>query len=332
MLPPQHLKVLRQIAPLLNDKGMNWAITGSTGFVLQGVPLFPHDIDLQSDEAGAYEIERLLSAYRTRPIALREGEFARSHIGSFTIDGLEVEVMGELQKRNSEGKWSEPVQFAQQKHFVQVEELLLPVLRLEYEIEAYRLLGRQAKAQMLQDFVRARQKLAPTEQAIRIRPVMPDDAEAYLALMRQLDRETTFMLLEPDERASTVEELRTSFTRLSADNTQAMLFVAEHAGSLIGCLGATRGGPRRMAHTATIFIGILQAYAGKGIGTQLFIGAENWARHLHLHRLSLDVMTPNVAGIALYTRRGFVQEGVLKDAYYVDGKYVDAYTMAKLLN
>ncbi|GHO42682.1 GNAT family N-acetyltransferase [Ktedonospora formicarum] len=332
MLSPQHMRVLRQIYERLTSSGIHWVITGSTGFALQGIPIFPRDIDIQSDLAGVYAIEQLFSAYSTHSVALHEREFTRSYKGKLIIDGIEVEIMGELQKRGESGEWEAITPLDEDKHIVPLEEMHLPVFTLEYEIEAYHILRRHTKAQMIQDFVRSRQKLSAEDQTIRIRTVVPDDAEPYLNFARQIDQETTFMMLEPGERTSTVEDFRANFTHLQEDPTQAVLLVAEHNQRLIGCLGATRGGPRRMAHSATIFIGILASYTGKGIGTQLFIGAENWARSQHLHRLTLDVMTPNTAGITLYSKRGFLREGILKDAYYVNGEFVDAYTMAKILD
>ncbi|GHO65044.1 N-acetyltransferase GCN5 [Ktedonobacter sp. SOSP1-52] len=184
---------------------------------------------------------------------------------------------------------------------------------------------------MAQDSLSIHYKLSPSQETIYIRPVQASDAEACLALMRQLDQETTFMLLEPEERKNNPDELLKRFAHQQEDMTSDILFMAEHGERLIGCLGAERGRVRRTAHSAHIFIGILQAYTGKGIGTQLFLAVENWARSLHLRRLALDVHTHNKAGIALYTRRGFVIEGTLKDAYYVRGQFVDAYAMAKIL-
>jgi hypothetical protein len=43
---------------------------------------------------------------------------------------------------------------------------------------------------------------------ITIRPATVEDAEAFLALRAQVDRETQFMMLEPGERQSTVEQER----------------------------------------------------------------------------------------------------------------------------
>ena len=109
------------------------------------------------------------------------------------------------------------------------------------------------------------------------------------------------------------------------------ILVAEHDERLIGFIEAIGGPFQRTHHCAHIVIGILQRYTGKGIGTQLFIALEAWARRQGLHRLELTVMEQNQAGLALYKKRGFVIEGRLRDSVYVDGKYVDMYSMAKLL-
>ena len=204
---------------------------------------------------------------------------------------------------------------------------------LEGEHSPSSLLRKQAneEAQMTPDILYIQHKLSPGEELIHIRPVQASDAETYLTLMRQLDQETNFMLLEPGERKEDPDALRTRFVRQQEDMTAGILFVAEHGERLVGCLGADRGQVRRTAHSAHIFIGILQAYTGKGIGTQLFLAVEHWARFLNLHRLALDVHIHNTAGIALYSKRGFVIEGTLKDAYNVRGQFVDAYTMAKIL-
>ncbi len=163
-----------------------------------------------------------------------------------------------------------------------------------------------------------------------IRQIRPDDAEAFLALCRQLDRETAFMLLEPDERNTTVEQQRERiFSVLATDNQ--MIFVAEHEGRLVGYLAGFGGNYRRNRDNVHIVIGILQAFTGQGIGKQLFETVEAWARERGLHRLELTVMAHNERGKALYTKMGFAVEGVRRESLCVDGAWVDEIYMAKLL-
>lgn len=163
-----------------------------------------------------------------------------------------------------------------------------------------------------------------------IRPIREDDAEGFLAMSRQLDAETTFMLLEPGERNTTVEQQREHILSvLTADNQ--MIFVAEHEGRLVGYLAGFGGDYRRNHDNVHIVIGILQAFTGQGIGRRLFEAVEAWARERGLHRLELTVMAHNTRGKALYTKMGFEVEGVKRKSLYVDGAWVDEICMAKLL-
>ena len=58
MFDPIFLRVLRKIKTRLDNTGVKWVITGSFSFALQGIPVIPADIDIQTDRKGAYEIER----------------------------------------------------------------------------------------------------------------------------------------------------------------------------------------------------------------------------------------------------------------------------------
>lgn len=150
MIEPAFSAVLHKLYTELAGSGVNWVVTGSLSFALQGLPLTPHDIDIQTDEAGAYEIERRFTSSVTRKVAFSSTERIRSHFGAMLIDGITVEVMGDLQKRLEDGRWEDPVDLGRHKHFVAFEGMDIPVLSLEYEAQAYRKLGRFERAQMLQ--------------------------------------------------------------------------------------------------------------------------------------------------------------------------------------
>jgi len=157
-IDPTYLNVLRQIYTRLMDSDINWVVTGSLGFALQNVPVTAHDIDLQTDEAGAYEIERLLSEFATRNVVFSATENIRSHFGALTIDDIRVEIMGNISKRLEDGTWEEPVELERYRQCVEVEGMRVPVLSLEYEYQAYMKLGRIEKAQMLRKVLQDRNK------------------------------------------------------------------------------------------------------------------------------------------------------------------------------
>jgi hypothetical protein len=155
MLNTAYLKVLRKINTRLSNTNVNWAITGSLGFALQGVPAEPNDIDIQTDKRGAYEIERHFSEFMTKRVTLSSTEKIRSHFGKLMIDGIKIEIMGDIQKRLEDGSWENPVDLEHHKRVVEVEGMKVPVLSLEYEYQAYMKLGRIEKAEMLRKWLQS---------------------------------------------------------------------------------------------------------------------------------------------------------------------------------
>ncbi len=163
-----------------------------------------------------------------------------------------------------------------------------------------------------------------------IRPITEADAEAYLELARAIDAETHFMMYEPGERQTTVEQQIERIRAIHASDNKLTL-VVEHEGQLVGYLGAMGGDFHRNHHSVHIFVGILERFTGQGLGRRLLEEAERWVRQQGLHRLELTVMRHNARALALYQKIGFVIEGTKRDSLQVDGVYVDEIYMAKLL-
>jgi len=153
MIHSSYINVLRRIYTRLNDGTVNWVVTGSLGFALQGVPVEVHDIDIQTDEVGVYEIERRFCEFVIRKVAFSSTERIRSHFGALMIDGIKVEIMGNIQKRLEDGTWEEPVNLKYHKRVVEVQGMQVPALSLEYEYRAYLRLGRIDKAEMLRKWL-----------------------------------------------------------------------------------------------------------------------------------------------------------------------------------
>ena len=152
---PKHLHVLRRICELLKTADVTWVLTGSLGLALQGVETEVHDIDLQTDAAGALEVERLLAEYVVRPVGLKEDALVRSYLGAAQIDGVEVEIIGDIRKRPPGGEWGPPPDLARLAIAVDAVGMRVPVLPLEYEREAYRAMGRSEKVGLIDAALRA---------------------------------------------------------------------------------------------------------------------------------------------------------------------------------
>ena len=149
MLDPSFSAVQRRLSYELAGSEVNWVVTGSLNFALQGLPLTPHDIDLQTDEAGAYAIERRFASYVQRKVMFSSTGRIRSHFGALRIDDIMIELMGDVQKRLENGTWEDPVDLNRHKLIVVFEGLNIPVLSLEYEAQAYEKMGRVERARML---------------------------------------------------------------------------------------------------------------------------------------------------------------------------------------
>ncbi|GHO55866.1 N-acetyltransferase [Ktedonobacter robiniae] len=70
---------------------------------------------------------------------------------------------------------------------------------------------------------------------------------------------------------------------------------------------------------------------GQGYGTEATQLIVHYGfASLNLHRIMLTVSSLNTGGIKAYTRAGFQQEGILRDACYRDGAYHDKIVMSIL--
>ncbi len=155
MIPATHVHVLRRLRELLAGAEATWVLTGSLGLTLQGVETDVHDIDVQADRAGALELERLLSEYVVRPVELKEDALVRSYLGAAEIDGVQVEIIGDIQKRIPGGPWGPPPDLARLAITVEAGGFPVRVLPLEYERDAYRAMGRSGKAELIDAALRA---------------------------------------------------------------------------------------------------------------------------------------------------------------------------------
>ncbi len=165
---------------------------------------------------------------------------------------------------------------------------------------------------------------------MNIRMISVEDTKNFLELNQQLDRETKFMLLEPEERTNTVEQIQGRIqSTLKRDNEA--VFVLEENKQLIGYASIIGGFCQRNAHKGSVVTGIVQSHVGKGYGTALFATLIEWAQSSSLHRLELTVMTHNERAISLYKKFGFEIEGIQKDSLLVDQHYVDEFMMSLIL-
>jgi L-phenylalanine/L-methionine N-acetyltransferase len=161
--------------------------------------------------------------------------------------------------------------------------------------------------------------------SIRIRSAEPQDAPAISA---HLSESGVFegLLQVPDVPiASRLEYLQKV-------DPHACRLVALAGDEVIGAAGlhVAQTTLRRM-HTRTLGLSVSPAWQGRGIGRKLLARlldwSDNWAGVL---RVELHVHADNDRALALYRSMGFVEEGRHKAFGLKNGRYVDAFSMARL--
>ncbi len=153
MLTPDYEAVIRLLVEGLADGHILWALTGSASFALQGLPINPQDIDIQTDRLGAFEFQKRFEEAVVRPVELSSMGKIRSYYGALEFQGISVEIIGDVQKRLPDGSWSPVPDIALLRRYARLEGLKVPVLDLGYEVEAYELMGRPARAEELRQWI-----------------------------------------------------------------------------------------------------------------------------------------------------------------------------------
>ncbi|MBC8591363.1 GNAT family N-acetyltransferase [Wansuia hejianensis] len=70
---------------------------------------------------------------------------------------------------------------------------------------------------------------------------------------------------------------------------------------------------------------------GKGYGTEAIKLLQGFAfNELNLNKLELEVRDYNKRAISCYKKCGFIEEGIIRENYYIDGKYTDTIRMGVL--
>ena len=154
LIPPDYLTALRTIYNRLEETDIVWALTGSLGLAIKGIPLTPHDIDIQTDRAGVYEFARIFANDLVQEPFFWETQHTQSWVAKFEIDGIQVEVMGDMRHRDEDGGWDEPPNLEAVRLYIQVAEMRVPTLSLDFEEEAYRSMGRYDKASLIGQYLR----------------------------------------------------------------------------------------------------------------------------------------------------------------------------------
>lgn len=159
-----------------------------------------------------------------------------------------------------------------------------------------------------------------------IRPVAPDDYPAILALWNPIIRDTTVTFSSEEKTPATLAAL--------VDERRAAgreFFVADDGGlqgfaSYVQFRGGN-GYAHAMEHTVILGAGA----RGRGLGRALMAAVEDHARAAGHHTMHAGVSGENAAGIAFHSRLGYRTVGIVPEAGWKFGRWLDLVLMQKRL-
>ena len=174
-----------------------------------------------------------------------------------------------------------------------------------------------------------RDLLLPDGRTVTIRVAVPDDAPALIACLKQVGGESTYVTFGPEGFGLAEAEQRASIASLLARDN-ALALVAVDDGRIVGSLTFIGGTRSRIRHTGELGLGVLLAYAGKGIGRTMLEMLVGWAEGSGIIRkLDLKVRADNLNAIRLYEKLGWKLEGRVTRDLNVDGVLHDALYMGR---
>jgi RimJ/RimL family protein N-acetyltransferase len=159
-----------------------------------------------------------------------------------------------------------------------------------------------------------------------LRHARPADAEPLARLYAAVRAEGRWLVTPatavspPSEAFFIAELIRTD---------ESAVVVAEAGGEIVGNALVMSDRDVSSRHVGVLSVTVADGWRDVGLGTALVAATQDWVRERGLTRLALSVFPDNARAIAVYTRAGFVREGIRRQQYrQADGTYRDELLMA----
>ncbi len=182
--------------------------------------------------------------------------------------------------------------------------------------------------------------MTPTRVALKdgrhaiVRPAEHDDAPRLLELWRVMACDGGGMVADAsDFSLERVRRSIASYVDGERAGDRGLRVVAIVDGQLAGEASIRRLDAARVAHVATLGVGLDPRYRGLGLGRALMGTLIDWARRAGVVRLDLAVRADNEPAIGLYDSLGFRRESVRERfVREKDGRFVDDWVMVRFLD
>jgi len=160
-----------------------------------------------------------------------------------------------------------------------------------------------------------------------IREAGVEDAAAVLDYVHGVSGESDYLTFGPGEFEHTLAEEEQFLHNFHESYNQTML-LGLLGDEIASVLSFSAGRRPRVRHFGEFGISVREVYWGLGIGSLMLDALIAWAKDTRIiKKINLSVRTDNARAIALYERKGFVIEGTIRNAIFLDGRYYHNYWM-----
>lgn len=158
------------------------------------------------------------------------------------------------------------------------------------------------------------------------------DAKLLIEYLNVIGGESDFLTFGIGQFGRSVEE-EEEFIENVVRKENALFIIAEVNGKVVGNLNFSGGPRQRTAHVGEFGVSVLREYWGKGIGEELIKYLINWSKNSGvIRKINLRVRNDNTRGIRLYKKLGFMEEGIVKRDFLINGGFYDSLLMGLLID
>lgn len=164
---------------------------------------------------------------------------------------------------------------------------------------------------------------------VLIRSSRQGDAEGVHAYICALGCSTDMILTYEDDLPP-IERIQSHIDMIPGGRFYSLVAIDPETGEVVGNATFRFAVRKKLMHTADLGMGVLPSHRGVGLGSAMLDRAiEDMRAHPGIERLDLTVLARNTTARRMYTRAGFVEEGVkVRGLRQPDGSYDDEVMMA----
>jgi len=169
------------------------------------------------------------------------------------------------------------------------------------------------------------------EKTMIIREAKIEDSLEYINYLNQIALQTDFLTFGVGELLTSEDEQKSIIANSKLDN-QLMVFAIVDE-KIVGGLNFRSSNRPRIRHTGEFGISVLKDFWGLGIGTHLISYLIEWAKaSIIIRKINLGVRCDNRRAIELYSRLGFVEQGLITKEFLIGNQFYDALYMGIEIN